>query len=225
MIRLKLDIPVYKRHRITRKCFDGVRRIRNTFKRCGVDVMVYVATDDDAHNEMCVEYGFEHKRIHPQPLGRRLNELMDFTVCDYDYHMGLGSDDILADELCEILAAWMKRGAPIFGVSSMYAVNAHTSEVKKISQKLVFGAARCIRRDLIEQTGDLWEDYVMLGNDGNSQTRILQATGYGCQTVSTPEPLLYDIKSTHNLMQWDRFERYPTVKLKNYPPELKHYLK
>jgi len=219
-MKVNLYIPTHGRPRITKTCFQGVERIIETFDDLGVQVRPVVAVSDDANRDLCKSFGFEYHDIAPSPLGRRLNELNKCGPQDYDYRMELGSDDIMEDELCMILAAWMYAGAGIFGVSSIYIMNIYTGEVKRVDQKLVFGAGRCIRRDLVEQTGELYEDYIGVGNDGNSQTRVLRATGYGCKTVSTPRPLLWDIKSNHNLVPWSNFERYRTVTPDVKPPEL-----
>lgn len=215
-MKVNLYIATHERPRITRKCFNGVVRIRKTFASLGIYVTPIIAVSDEPNRKLCEEYGFESHEIPYTPIGRRMNELITKGDQDYDYLMQLGSDDIIDDELCYILAGWMKAGAGIFGVSSMNIVNCYTGEIRKVSQKLVFGAGRCIRRDLVLRTGQLWGDNLISGLDGDSQTRVFRATGVGCQTVSTPRPMLWDIKSNVNLHRWDKFDG-----AKQYEPEQK----
>jgi hypothetical protein len=224
MIRVRLLILTYKREQMTRRCFDGISRIIDVFRTVGVDVEPLIGVDNEQNHLTAIEHGFEAYFSEPTPIGRRMNELME-RAGEYDYLMQMGSDDFIDDDLCLILAAWMLSGAGMFGVNRMYIVNGYTGEVKRVSQTLVFGAGRCIRRDLVDKSLPLWEDAQCSGLDGQSQTKVFRSTGVGCVSVNTPRPMLYDVKSNFNINKWDRFERYPTVEITNYPPEIKHYLK
>lgn len=209
-MRIKLLIATHGRHDTLRFMIDGLHETVETFAQLGMK-LIPVFGGDEADAKHCEPYEFHV--IDNNPLGAKMNELSTCGTNDYHYIMQMGSDDILTPEGVLSLASWIHQGAPFFGFDYLSAVDMKTGRVKQGRFKTVFGAGRCIRRDIFESSYPLWSDNRKRGLDGDSQTRIFNACGINPKVVTTHKPAIWDLKTGDNLNSW---ESLPMREVKTY---------
>lgn len=229
MERIKVDILIacHKRHKIVESCMEGLEDTRRLFSEIYVDVHVICAVDDHQMADLVRHYGCRAVWIDNEPLGARMNDMIDYTRIDCDYIMQLGSDDIIDKSGVYALGAFMHNQIAAFGFQSCYVINTVTGACKVLPSRMVIGAGRCYRRDIIdeciERTGKVWDDNKMRGLDGNSQANIHAATGCVPRVVHTGHPAIFDLKSDVNLWKYDDIGGKEIAPRADWPDEVLKY--
>lgn len=215
-MKIALLITTHKRPHITREVFENLTNVIQFYKAFGLDLQPFIAVSDDENREVCEEYNFDYILTENKPLGLKHQTLLDHAMrSDWSYMMQMGSDNIISKSGHLRLIACMVDGIPFFGFNTLYFWKWNTQEVKKVSTKMIFGAGRCIRRDLIAMSmiknQAVWRHKSNRGLDGTSQTNIgrayQQTTGkiMPYHIIHTPQPCVVDIKSDVNITPWESF--------------------
>jgi hypothetical protein len=205
MKHLKILILCYERKEITRVCFTGIARNILEFAGCGIHASVYVSTDE-VNRDLCEEFGFEHHVTDPKPIGRRLNDAVDVCLEEgWDYLMQMGSDDLMTTAGVCFVSGMIHNSTPMFGFNTLYVVNRAKRKMKRHGGLMVFGAGRCIARDVVIEVTPMWEEERSRGLDGQSQTRIEQTAMVRPMTVIVSKPCVVDIKTSENLNKYEVF--------------------
>lgn len=190
----------------------------------------YVVSEEWAEI-MCIEFGFRYALTHNSPLGRKMNiGLSHFINEDYDWLLGMGSDDFVEpDFLEEYLPYFSTR--PIFGLKEVYLINEANGMIKRVVvDRGCFGALRCIRWDLLQAASFDGERYIGIWNDNQakvldyvSSANIKQRTGHFVYPVHI-EAKLFDLKNDVNINSFqDVAGERVRLELEEIPVEL-HYL-
>lgn len=213
MKRVKVITAVHGRLDSLSLMLEGLKDNIDQFEKVGIKLLpVFSCTTENELNYIA-RHDFRVGILQNEYLGLRHNELSQLGCNDFDYLMQMGSDDILTPEGVLSLASWIHQGAPFFGFDYLSAVDMKTGRVKQGRFKTVFGAGRCIRRDIFEASYPLWSDNKKRGLDGDSQTRIFNACGINPKVVTTHKPAIWDLKTGDNLNSWDSL---PMREVKTY---------
>ena len=211
-MRIALLITTHERPEITDICFQGVHRGMYLFDALGLKLIPYIAVSDTPNLDVAKAYDFNILLTKNEQIGRKHNELLAHAMTDnWQYMMQLGSDDLITDAGWLRLAACIVENRLAFGFSSVYYWKYNSAEIKYYSGKLVFGAGRTLRRDVIENTlnvfNTFWPDHQIRGLDGASASRFSRAwqikNGFPLKIISMPAANIIDIKSATNINSWE----------------------
>lgn len=203
MKRVKLIVATHGRHECLSRMLQGLDETVEQFGKLGIDLIpVFGGSPDDA--KLVRSHGYNFYELPNNPLGRKMNLLMKCDTQDYDYLMQLGSDDVITSEGVLALASWMHQGAKFFGFNKLAFVDMPTGRVKIGHYKMVFGAGRCIRRDVVMKCLPLWSDNQKRGLDGNSQGAIMRGANTGPRVITMYRPAIWDLKDSDSLNKWDK---------------------
>lgn len=227
-MRIALLITTHERPEITDICFQGVQRGQYIFESLGLKLIPYIAVSDTPNLDVSKSYGFNIFLTKNEQIGRKHNELLEHAMNDdWAYMMQLGSDDLITDAGWLRLAACMIENRMACGFKAVHYWKYNTTELKYYSGNLIFGAGRCLRRDVIENTlevfGKLWPDHQMRGLDGASASRFSRACqikkGHPLKIIGIPSANVIDIKTATNINTWDRVQGRP-VKYRKLTDEM-----
>ncbi len=227
-MRVKLIIATHGRHGILWRMVEHLEETVEAFASVGVQ-LIPVFGGDEADRKICD--GYEFHTLENDPLGAKLNALLDCGTDEYDYMMQLGSDDFLTSEGALILAGWMHQGAPFFGMRKLYVTRFSDGETKVCEYKSMMGAGRCIAKRLLDDTkrakGYVWSPPRQRGMDGSSEVNIVQSTNVYPKVVTSYDPLIWDVKDETNLNKYDQMLRgkVVTLPIEKIPNALKGVVK
>ena len=211
-MRIALLITTHERPEITDICFQGVQRGQFIFDSLGLKLIPYIAVSDTPNLDVAKSYQFNIYLTKNDEIGRKHNELLAHAMNDdWAYMMQLGSDDLITD------AGWLRLAACIVenrvgcGFTSLCFWKYNTAEMKYYAGKLILGAGRTLRRDVIQNTLDVfntfWPDHQMRGLDGASASRFSRAwkikKGFKLKLIEIQSANVIDIKSATNINSWE----------------------
>jgi hypothetical protein len=214
-MRIALLITTHERPEITDICFQGVQRGQYIFESLGLKLIPYIAVSDTPNLDVSKSYGFNIFLTKNEQIGRKHNELLEHAMNDdWAYMMQLGSDDLITDAGWLRLAACMIENRPAFGFNRMYFWKYNTAKMKYHIGNLIFGAGRTLRRDVVENTLEVfdtfWPDHQMRGLDGASASRFSRAwqikRGNTLNVRGILAANVIDIKTATNINTWDRVQ-------------------
>lgn len=221
-IRICLLVAVWKRPEVTVACFHNIKRLVD-YRPELFEITPVVVVSEKWAARLCQEFGFAYILHKNKPLGKKMNVgLKAALMYDWNWLMQLGSDDFVEPVFLDFYFPYLVHGK-FFGQKSLVVVDAASGEMKQITTQNVFGALRCIRRELIVQSLPLWEPERMRGLDGSSMKSIQSATGISPEAVTVPV-WLFDYKTGVNINTYDRTAGH-LVKDLSLPVELKVLLK
>lgn len=165
--RVLLLIAVWKRPGITDICYQGVRRLESIFLNHGMTLVPFIVHSEDIHADMARRYGFHGAHAENFPVGNKMNEgLAAAMEMEWDYLLQLGSDDLLTDAAADLICKSIEAGISFFGFDQLYFVDALTKKMKLSKYDMVFGAGRCISREIIEEAALLYPVVQVKGEVG-----------------------------------------------------------
>ncbi len=199
-MKILLFVPVWQRPEVTRSHMQNVERLMGYAK--GVKIVPFYVVSEDWAADLCKEFGFHFVYTKNEPLGRKLNKgLFVALKTKWDWLAATGSDNFTEPELFTEFAPHLET-LNAFGLNRITMVE--TGRMKEVSNPYPFGAYRCLRRDVVEQSAYNLGDYVGLwdyqsnrGMDYASQKRI-EANGFKIQSVET-NTRVFDFKSGENI--------------------------
>jgi glycosyltransferase involved in cell wall biosynthesis len=181
----------------------GLKRLRESGK-FQIDVLAVIS--EPSMIELCEKYNIRYCLHENKPLGAKKNfGLAKALELDFDYLIEIGSDDLVKTELLDRYAPLFEKGVSTIGICNFAVIDSATSECKEYQEGFTatFGLARAIKRDVIENIGNLWPDEINKGLDNASHFKIVKA-GYFGKRINTDEPLAIDIKSDVNIWAFDQ---------------------
>lgn len=142
---MKLLVALYQRPHITELCFQGIKRLQQSFD---IDpICIYSDTDN---KNIVDQYGFEGYRFKNDQLGRKLNFGIERALeSEWDYIMHIGSDDIISDDLIRLYQPLMKEGKRAFGINTVHFYNMLSGEAAVSVNPYAYGCARVLKRSVL----------------------------------------------------------------------------
>ena len=168
-IKILITIAAWQRRDITRICYEGVKRLM-AYNPAKFDIKALVVYSDDADKELAQEYGFKTVYADNKPFGAKLNVGLAASLSmDFDYKLGLGSDDLINNKLLDIYLEYFLKNVGVIGVENLALVDASTKAAKTFSYGQMIGAGRAIKKTLLEKAAT---KYAYLAKKGFVDTRI-----------------------------------------------------
>lgn len=219
-LKILLLTAVWGRQEITKLQIQNVRRLVDFDPARFAITPVYIVSEFWAV-EMCQMLGIRFVWQENKFLGRKMNNgLKAFLHLDFDWLMVTGSDDFVEPEILNEYLPHFERH-PAFGLNTVYAVEESTGNQREMQIGYAFGAMRCIRWDLIQQTcGNLWNDNDNRGLDYGSMLNLKSKTGADIQVVYV-ENKVWDVKGMGNINPYSQFGTSEVDGLP-LPLEIKH---
>ena len=188
-------LPIWKREKITRICLDNLRELK---AEVNLDVLCIVS--ESWAKIAAVEHGFRYVNAPNENLGEKMNiGVKESLRYKYDYLMNMGSDDIITKELFRLYEPHFNKNEKFFGPTRLTFVDSVSKEAKQFDYKVMIGAGRCIRRDLIEEVGEMYPTDVECGFDAGSMRKF---TRHSMVEIDNPFDTIYDIKSDVNIWNY-----------------------
>jgi len=148
--KILVFLPIWGRHEITERCFQGLRRLSeyNPHKYL-IDIVAVVS--EDWAKKLCDKYNYRFVYAENFPLGAKLNTGLEYCMkFQFDYLMTLGSDDFIDNRLLDVYDEYFKQGTELFGTDKICFVQG--DKAKMVSYSLtIAGAGRCIKKSVIEK--------------------------------------------------------------------------
>lgn len=194
--KILILLPIWKREKITRICLDNLRDLKKEFN---IDVLCIVS--ESWAKVAAHEFGFRYIEASNDNLGAKMNVGIKHSLgIKYDYLMNLGSDDIISKELLNIYEPYLKKNTDVFGITKVAFLDSKTKEIKNFDYKVLIGAGRCIRKDLIEALRvDMYDKDIECGFDSNSMSKF----DCGITEINTDFNMIIDIKSDVNIWNYE----------------------
>jgi len=151
-----------------------------------------------------------------EPLGNKKNiGIRQALRFDWDYLIEVGSDDVWTSLMWDYLQPYFRQNNPFFGFLSLYIYNLLTDEARFVGEYNIdttdtltaIGVGRCVRRDIVERSLDLWNPSAHFGMDGYSSAQIWRKTGIRATVLDTKRlPVVCDIKTATCMSGWHEFD-------------------
>lgn len=151
-VKILTYVTAWKRQEITSICYQGIKRLQAYApNQYDIDVLVIVSRLED--EILAKSYGFKTVYAPNKPLGNKLNiGLSHALTMDFDYYLGLGSDDLLSNKALDIYAQYFSNNADIIGLHDLAIVDSATKSAKTFHYGQMIGAGRAIRRDVLQDS-------------------------------------------------------------------------
>ena len=177
MIEVVLMIPLWGRPLVAETAMQNLDRTVAHFAALGIEVHTYCTVSDRAGQELVKKYNTSHIALPNKPIGTKLDAALEQYPYDFDYYLGMGSDNILTEEAIEQIAAEMKAGQLMAGYQDMVFIKGN--RMKLYHSTTMFGAGRFVHRTLLDAAMRSGEFYGARdkGLDGAS-FRAVKRTGY-----------------------------------------------
>jgi hypothetical protein len=168
-VKILITIAAWQRRDITRICYEGIKRLM-AYNPAKFDIKALVIYSDEADKELAEEYGFKTVYADNKPFGAKLNVGLAASLSmDFDYKLGLGSDDLLDNKILDIYYEYFIKNVGIIGVEDLALVDAPTKAAKIFSYGQMIGAGRAIKKTLLEKAAT---KYAYLAKKGFVDMRI-----------------------------------------------------
>lgn len=221
---IAFHVPVWKRIVITRAMYFGLRRIITEFEQIGITAEVHIAGDEEEHEQLANEFGWNYHHVKNKNLGWKNEQLLlrMLESPDWQVLIQLGSDDFLLPNATRVYQRYFQE-TKFAAFNTLYFFDATTGEGTKMEGYLC-GAGRFIARDILETTirkcQRVWE-WAGIGNDGKSAANILTATGLS--PVVMPDCVVADVKTSVNVTPFFR-QTEEEYDIREIIPEHLHFL-
>ena len=195
--KILILLPIWKREKITKICFDNLKELQKDFN---IEVLC-VVSEQWAKIE-AFKSGFKYIEAPNDCLGTKMNiGIREAMSYDFDYLMNLGSDDIITKDLFKHYEPYFKEAKPFFGGTRLTFIDSKSKSVREYDYKVMIGAGRCIRKDILRDVlkyGEMY-DTIQIGLDMNSMSK------FKCSMIEIENPFdsIIDIKSDVNLWGFD----------------------
>jgi len=214
-MKIMILMPVYKRPDILKTVIFYLKRLKTKHELFIVPIL---SREDKYFTENLRTVLDFHYITHPnQPLGTKKNAGMRYALrFKWDYFMDLGSDNIINPSLFDVYELYLKERFRFFGLLNLFMYDIDQGKglfIKNYNDGMCFGAGRMLRRDVIEQVGDLWPEEHDVGMDTMSRKKIVKF----CDETpieTGEEPLILDLKSEQNLNPFWSIEQLFKGKIK-----------
>ena len=145
-------IPTWGRPRITEKCFSNLERTKERFKEQGINFIPVATISDALNRNLCEQYNIAYYALPNKPIGVKLDSAINLInqEYDYDYLMGLGSDNIITNAAVITLSGKMKEGVLVAGYQDMVFIKGQ--RMKLYRANTMFGAGRIVNSFVINNT-------------------------------------------------------------------------
>ena len=195
--KILILLPIWQREKITKICFDNLKELQ---KKYNIDVLCIVS--ETWAKMLAFEYEFKFISAPNECLGTKMNiGVKEALKYDFDYLMNLGSDDIITDSLFKCYEPYFADNLAMFGSTRATFIDSQSKEVKTFDYKILIGAGRCIRKDVlidcVENNGEVeMYDKIQIGLDHNSMKKFKR---YSHTEIKNPFNSIFDIKSDVNI--------------------------
>jgi hypothetical protein len=200
---------IHKRPEITELFLLGIERLKE-YSGHNIELFCVCSTQDD--KKLLKEHGVEYCVYPNDSLADKLDYGFKQAIKkDFDYLMGLGSDNLIDHELFEKhYDKLMRSNVDCFGLKSFGVVNSYTLETSifhyfhEDNHKRLVGAGRMMSRHLCNKFVDkpfYNRNSFSKGADRASENEILKHTDIKC--IFSPEIYVLDIKSQTNIWSYN----------------------
>lgn len=199
-----LLVPIWKRPEVTRIMLNNLPRTIERFKANGIELIPYFTVSCTDGLALMKEYKYDYIALPNNPIGAKLDMAIRHCPHDFDYLIGLGSDNIILDSGIDIISNGINTGIKCGGFSDIVFI--HGNRMKLFHSNVMFGAGRWVNRFLLDaamRSGELYGD-IDKALDGAS-FRAIKRTGFTDFRYFRGNHVI-DIKSDTNI---NKFDAYP----------------
>ncbi len=196
--KILILLPIWKREKITQICLENLRELKKE-----IDLNVLCIVSESWAKIAAFTYGFKYVSAPNECLGTKMNigvrEAMKYK---FDYLMNLGSDDIITSSLFKLYEPYFDDNLKMFGCTRLTFIDSEEKVAKTFDYKVLIGAGRCIRRDLIEELlerGEMYDNNIECGFDANSMRKFSR---HSHTEIANDYNMIYDIKSDINIWNY-----------------------
>lgn len=207
-MNIRIVIPLWKRPRVTRFCFEGLKKLQKESKH---ELKVTCVISEKCYEVLCKAYGFDFVYAENNPLGAKINTGVKRALeFEFDYLMMMNSDNIIEARLIdEVYEPFFEINA-FFGIDKVTYVNFYTKEAREYSYEFsVLGIGKMIRRDAVEKAfkclGELYRSSLNKGLDDTMMDNLIRVGVYP-RMVKYKGMLAMDFKSEVNIWPWEHFK-------------------
>ena len=226
-MKILIMIPVWKRATIFKEIAARLQ---------GHKVVAILSEEDPQYYEQirtCNVLNIDFFHAPNSPVGRKMNIAIDKVMrnFDFDYLMGLNSDNIIHEKYWWEIREPMREGYPMIGMNQVIALERFTRRAIKLNLTQddvckVWGGGRLISRDALHRTfvkvGHWYPDTQNSGLDTGSQRVIFE-------NVMLEKPIkvidgcyLVDLKTEDNINTFDSLHSVPQEAV-DYEEVIKEY--
>jgi hypothetical protein len=207
-MKIQIVIPLYRRHDVTRVCFDYLKAMIEAVPQHEFSVLC--VSDEIEYYELCRSYGFEHIAFKNDPLGEKINFAIKWALerNEWDYLMTMNSDSVINPKLFFDYYDELFGVSEFFGVSRVTYVNFYTDEAVDFEYHFsILGVARCMSRDLVKRFDEIGGMYEGFRNKGLDDSVLFNSRKLNVKPtfVQYEGQLVYDLKSDVNIHPWEKF--------------------
>lgn len=202
-MNIQLLSAMYGRH-------EAVSIALESWRLDGLEPVMVVSTPEDI--EFCKANDVEHTLHDNRPLSMKWQHGIDYIRLnkDIDAILMLGSDDTI--EGSENYVKYLLQGYEFIGVGDLYVKDIKSGKIKHWEgytnhrKGETAGAGRCLSWELLDRMNwGLWNIPREKGLDGILNNRILEANAKKI-TISSKEVKITDLKDSHSLTPFHRFD-------------------
>lgn len=199
-------LAVWMRPEITEICFMGINRLRES----GYPIDALAVISEESMIPLCEKYDIMYCMYKNQPLGEKLNYgLSQALKLSWDYLIGIGSDDLLKNELID---KYLERDKPVIAMDNALFLNSETGGCRWVKSNSLFGAGRCYSRKIFDKVDRIWSKQISKRLDKESMF-YLATHGVFETRLKSDKPLIIDIKSKESIWDFNAVrtlgEKYP----------------
>lgn len=208
-MRLLIYLAVWRRPEITEICFMGITRLRES----GVfPIEALAVISEESMIPLCEKYNIKHCFYKNEPLGEKLNYgLSQALKLEWDYLIGIGSDDLLKNEILEVYQPYFERHHCI-AMDNILFLNSETGGCRFVKSNSRFGAGKAFSRHSLEKVPKLYNEKLSKGMDNESCFELAR-NGIGEIRLKSDKPLIIDIKNDESVWGFHAVrtlgEKYP----------------
>lgn len=190
----------HKRPHISQLYWLGIERLRKKF-----NIKTFAVISDDENKLLASLFDSDYvAETENNPLGKKMNFAMEQLMdCDFDFMMQMGSDNAISNQGMETNLKYMNEYS-FFGHTNLILADTLTKECKIKKYGNIFGAGRCISKNILPKCLPLWEDEKEKGLDINSERRIEERMGIVAIPVNDTE--IIDFKSDTNIWSYQKMD-------------------
>lgn len=192
---IALHMPVWRRVKLTRAVYHGLKRNIREFAEHGVQLIPYIGVSEQEHEDLAMEFGFKVCWVTNRTLGEKNQALFEIMKRDnWDWMLQLGSDDFLLPGGAEVILANM-RTSEFSAFVNLYFFNAESRKGWEL-RGYRCGAGRFMSRNICDRVTMMWNNRKK-GLDGYSQNKVFEITGIHVQNMEGT--YIADIKTEVNV--------------------------
>ena len=162
--QIAMVIPVHDRLEVTAHCYRVLKHFICESRTRGVDIDVWVVTDDADHHELAMSFGWKIIIAKNDFVSNKLNtairSLVPFKKY-YDYMVLLGSDNELHLSIWDKVIPEMEAGTHFFGFSEVKFRKWGSQEYLNASYEMTTGVARFHRMDTLAEIAVRYKCFVL----------------------------------------------------------------